>query len=85
MTKAAEKSEHTQGASVSPRQHTHVKQLLDVHLLVDAISQDVLVLPHKRYISISQVHPWLLRAEREREEKVRDGKTQGLNTGKYNR
>lgn len=39
---------------------THVEHLLDVELVVDPVSQDVLVLPYEGDVGVGQVHPWFL-------------------------
>lgn len=41
----------------------HLKQLLHVHLLNNTLSQDVLVLPHKGDIGISQIQAGFLHGD----------------------
>lgn len=42
---------------------THVEHLLDVELVVDAVSEDVLVLPYEGDVGVGQIHPRFLRGE----------------------
>lgn len=42
------------------RRSTHVKHFLDVDLVVDALSEDVLVLPHEGDVGVGHIHPRFL-------------------------
>lgn len=46
--------------SFKTKRSTHVKHLLDVELIVDAVSEDVLVLPYEGDVGVGQIHPWFL-------------------------
>lgn len=46
---------------------THNEHLLDVELVIDAISEDILVLPHKGDVGVSQIHPLFLQGRGRRQ------------------
>ena len=50
--------------SFKTRMSTHVEHLLDVELVVDAVSEDVLVLPYEGDVGVGQIHPRFLRERR---------------------
>lgn len=58
--------------------NTHIKHLLDVQLVVDPISQDVLVLAYEGDVGVGHVHSWFLwnRGQESWEQVRRVGKRQ---------
>lgn len=42
-------------------EETHIKDLLDVKLVADAIAEDVLVLSYESDVGVGQIHPRFLR------------------------
>lgn len=50
---------------------TYIKQLFYVHLFIDFLPKNILVLPNKHNVGVCQVHSWfLLHGENMKDKKV---------------